>query len=111
MNWYVTKLIFRIVSGDGNHPAQFDEQLRLICADTEQTAFEKANRIGTELQDSFSNAQKQMVKWHFVDVTEINPINGLTDGTELHYQIHEAPDADLYIAWAHHRSALLTIKN
>ncbi|RYF49612.1 MAG: type I methionyl aminopeptidase [Cytophagaceae bacterium] len=25
--------------------------------------------------------------------------------------LHEAPDADLYIAWAHHRSALLTVKN
>ena len=111
MNWYVTKLIFRIISGDGNHPAQFDEQLRLINADSEQTAFKKANLIGAELQDSFSKAQKQMVKWQFVDVTEVNAISSLTDGAELHYQIHEAPDADLYIAWAHHRSALLTVKN
>ncbi|RCH56712.1 DUF4288 domain-containing protein [Mucilaginibacter hurinus] len=109
MNWYVTKLVFRIVSGDGNHPAQFDEQLRLINADTEKNAFEKANKIGREVQDSFSNAQKQTVKWQFVDVTEINRLHDLTDGTELHYQIHEAPDAELYIAWAHHRSALLTV--
>lgn len=111
MNWYVTKLIFRIISGDGNHPAQFDEQLRLIKADNEQAAFKKASSIGIDIQDSFTNAQKQMVRWQFVDVTEVNPINGLTDGAELHYQIHEAPDADLYIAWAHHKSALLAINN
>ncbi len=111
MNWYVTKLIFRIISGDGKHAPQFDEQLRLINADTEKSAFEKAQKIGADVQESFSKAQKQLVKWLFVDVTEVNPINGLTDGTELHYQIHEAKDADLYIAWAHHRSALLTVNN
>ncbi|RZA00069.1 MAG: DUF4288 domain-containing protein [Sphingobacteriaceae bacterium] len=110
MNWYVTKLIFRIISGDGQHPAQFDEQLRLINADSEHTAFEKAKKIGLDIQETFNRAQKQVVKWLFVDVTEINPLNGLSDGTELHYQIHEAKDADLYIAWAHHKSALLTIK-
>ncbi|GAA4340016.1 hypothetical protein GCM10023149_51110 [Mucilaginibacter gynuensis] len=111
MNWYVTKLIFRIISGDGNHPAQFDEQLRLINAENDLKAFEKANKIGAELQDSFTQAQKQAVQWQFVDVTEVNQLNGLTDGTELHYQIHEAKDADLYIAWAHHKAALLTVKN
>jgi hypothetical protein len=111
MNWYVTKLIFRILSGDGNHPAQFDEQLRLVQADDEKSAFDKATSIGLGIQDSFKEAQKQTVRWEFVDVTEVNIINQLADGTELHYQIHEAPDADLYIAWAHHRSALLTINN
>ena len=32
MNWYLSKLVFRIVCGDGQHRAQFDEQLRLIAA-------------------------------------------------------------------------------
>ncbi|RYY10197.1 MAG: DUF4288 domain-containing protein, partial [Chitinophagaceae bacterium] len=27
MNWYLAKLIFRIVCGQGNHTPQFDEQL------------------------------------------------------------------------------------
>ena len=46
MNWYVAKIVFRIMSGDGNHHAQFDEQLRLISADDELQAFEKATAIG-----------------------------------------------------------------
>ena len=111
MNWYVAKIVFRIVSGDGNHHAQFDEQLRLISAGNEYEAFEKANRIGLMGQDSFMNNQSEPVRWEFIDVAEINSIGELTDGAELYYQIHEAPDADLYVAWAHHKSALLGVRN
>jgi hypothetical protein len=107
MNWYVAKLVFRVISGDGDHQAQFDEQLRLISADDEKNAFEKASTIGKNNQDSFLNNQKQTVKWQFIDVAEVSRINELQDGAELYYQIHEAPDADLYIAWAHHKSALI----
>ena len=111
MNWYVAKIVFRIVSGDGSHNAQFDEQLRLISADDECEAFEKAYKIGCKNQDSFTNNRNEPVKWEFIDVAELNTLNELADGTELYYQIHEAPDADLYVAWAHHRSSLLTAKN
>jgi hypothetical protein len=55
--------------------------------------------------------QKQTVKWQFIDVAELNVLTGLADGTELYYNIHEATDPDLYIAWAHHKSALLGVKN
>jgi len=51
------------------------------------------------------------VQWQFIDVAELNPINELKDGTELYYNIHETSDADLYIAWAHHKAALLGMKN
>ncbi|XHR95736.1 DUF4288 domain-containing protein [Mucilaginibacter sp. UC70_90] len=111
MNWYVAKLVFRVISGDGDHQAQFDEQLRLISADNELVAYEKANRIGQPNQDSFKNIEKQTVKWQFIDVAELNQLGELTDGAELYYNIHETPDADLYIAWAHHKSALLGIRN
>ena len=111
MNWYVAKIVFRIISGDGNHNAQFDEQLRLISADSDKQAFEKATRLGQICQDSFMNNKKQPVRWEFIDVAEINQLNELADGTELYYQIHEAPNAGLYIAWAHHKSALLGAGN
>ncbi|MEP7129294.1 MAG: DUF4288 domain-containing protein, partial [Chitinophagales bacterium] len=29
MNWYLAKIVFRIICGDGLHQPQFDEQLRL----------------------------------------------------------------------------------
>jgi hypothetical protein len=111
MNWYVAKLVFRVISGDGDHQAQFDEQLRLIKAETELNAFEKANQIGHANQDSFKNIEKQTVKWQFIDVAELNRISEPADGTELYYNIHETPDAELYIAWAHHKAALLGVRN
>ena len=33
MKWYLAKLIYRIICGDGTHTPQFDEQLRLIHAE------------------------------------------------------------------------------
>lgn len=111
MSWYVAKLVFRVISGTGDHNAQFDEQLRLINADNELQAFEKASIIGHSNQDSFVNVQKQTVKWQFIDVAELNALSDLGDGTELYYNIHEAQDPDLYIAWAHHKSALLGVRN
>jgi hypothetical protein len=110
MNWYVAKIVFRIVSGNGNHHAQFDEQLRLVSAETEYEAFEKAYSLGQSSQESFKNNQSETVKWQFIDVAELNPISELRDGAELYYQIHEAPNADLYEAWAHHKSSLLSVK-
>ncbi|EHQ28403.1 DUF4288 domain-containing protein [Mucilaginibacter paludis] len=107
MSWYVAKIIFQIVSGEGNHQPQFDEQLRLVKADDEKQALEKACDLGRKNQDRFVNSQQQTVQWHFIDVAELNKLSELADGTELYYNIHEEPDADLYIKWAHHKSALL----
>ena len=45
MSWYLTKNVYRIICGQGNHTAQFDEQLRLIEADSSQEAFEKATEL------------------------------------------------------------------
>jgi hypothetical protein len=108
MNWYVAKIIFRIVSGEGNHQPQFDEQLRLVSASDEKQALEKACNMGRQNQDQFQNSNKQTVQWQFVDVVELNPVNNLQDGAELYYNIHETPDPELYIKWAHHKSALLS---
>jgi len=42
MNWYLAKMVFRIICGDGNHTAQFDEQLRLVSGNSLEEAFHKA---------------------------------------------------------------------
>ena len=46
MNWYLAKIVYRIICGNGDHAAQFDEQLRLICATNKEDAFHKAQRTG-----------------------------------------------------------------
>jgi len=110
MNWYTVKIIFRIVSGNGDHTAQFDEQLRLIEAASEQAAFEKATATGNNEQSDFLNERKETVRWEFIAVTEINQLCSLADGTELHYKIQETADAASYIETAKQRSALLTCR-
>ena len=46
MNWYIAKLVFRIVCGEGQHTPQFDEQLWLIAAHSQQEALQKAKLNG-----------------------------------------------------------------
>jgi len=58
MSWYLTKIVYRIICGQGNHAPQFDEQLRLIEADNAQEAFEKSSELGRKEEDNFYNEEK-----------------------------------------------------
>ena len=97
MNWFIAKIVFRIISGDGNHMPQFDEQLRLINADNEDEAFEKAQQIGREEEDSFMNQKNQLVKWSFINIPELNKLPSLTDGVEVYSKVNEYDNAKRFI--------------
>jgi hypothetical protein len=105
MNWYLAKLIFRIISGDGEHQPQFDEQLRLLSADNWQQAIEKAEALGKQGQDSFLNSKQQNVKWEFINVAELSAVGKLMDGLELHYRIAEPQNVEQYIETVHAKAA------
>jgi hypothetical protein len=96
MNWYLSKIIFRIICGEGNHTPQFDEQLRLIAACDEEEALQKAIDIGEKEQDSFYNHEQQLVQWKFINVAELYRFSGLLDGAEMYSRIHETDDPDGY---------------
>ncbi len=96
MNWYLTKIIYRIICGDGNHTAQFDEQLRLISAEDDLHAFIKARQLGHREEDSFLNNNRKPVLWKFIDVAEIHLLSDLNDGAEVYSRIKEEDDADVY---------------
>ncbi len=96
MNWYLTKLVFRIICGAGEHTAQFDEQLRLVMAEDKFHAFHKAQRMGHQEQDAFFNCKEKLVQWKFIDVCEIHTLHELTDGAEIYSRIKEEEDADIY---------------
>lgn len=97
MNWFLAKLVFRIFCGNGNHAAQFEEQLRLICADDELHAFHKARLIGEGDHTRESTGIAIDVKWKFIDVTELNCLEKFTDGAEVYSIIKEEANPDLYI--------------
>ncbi|HEV9036949.1 MAG TPA: DUF4288 domain-containing protein [Puia sp.] len=102
MNWYLSKIIFRIICGEGHHTPQFDEQLRLISAHDAEEAFEKAMSIGHREQDRFYNHEQQLVQWKFVNVAELYLLSGLLDGAEMYSRIQETDDAEAYIDHANH---------
>lgn len=105
MNWYITKIVFNIASETNAN--QFDEQLRLVAAETKEEAFLKARTIGLREEDIFYNDNLKKVKWEFVNVAEIIPINKLEDGTELYSRIHETDEATSYIHFVHKKAIAL----
>jgi hypothetical protein len=105
MNWFLAKIVYRIVCGDGDHTAQFDEQLRLIEAADEKSAFAKATAIGAQEQEMFMNQQRKLVQWQFVNVCELYKISALIDGAELYSRIHETENAHLYMDLVNKKAA------
>lgn len=97
MNWFIAKLIYQIICGEGKHTPQFDEQIRLIAADDAQSAFEKAYAMGMAEQETFPNQKKKLVQWKFINVEELYELNEMIDGAELFSRIHEPASADWFI--------------
>ena len=105
MNWYLSKLVFKIICGQGQHRPQFDEQLRLIEATDEQEAYAKAIALGMQEQESFYNQQQKLVQWSFVNLAELYKLSGLLDGAELYSRIEETDNPDLYIELTNRKAA------
>ncbi len=97
MNWFLAKLVFRIICGDGHHTPQFNEQLRLIYAEDELHAFHKARLLGEGDCLKDTNNITADVKWKFIDVVELHLLIENTDGAEIYSVINEEADANLYI--------------
>ena len=96
MNWYLSKIVFRILCGDGLHTAQYEEQLRLIAAFDKEEAFTKAQQIGRQEQESFFNEKQQLIRWQFINVSEIYPLYKMMDGAEIYSRTTEEESAELY---------------
>ena len=104
MKCYLSKIVFRIICGDGDHTPQFDEQLRLIAAGDEEEAFHKAVKMGENEEDRFYNHKQQLVQWKFVNVSELYRLSELIDGAELYSRINEVDDAEAYTNFVHRRA-------
>ena len=111
MNWFLAKIVFRIICGDGNHKAQFDEQLRLIKADSKELAFEKARSLGENEEDTFMNVHQKLIRWKFINVSDLYRISELIDGAEMYSRIEEKDDGDGYANIIHKKAEHLQLFN
>ena len=97
MNWYLVKLVYRIIFKDSRCGSEFDEQIRLLYAEDNLHAFQKARLIGDRESCSQSNTKESLVQWKFIDVTEIHKLDTVIDGAEMYSHISAQENADTYI--------------
>lgn len=107
MKWYLAKIVYRIICGEGNHTPQFDEQLRLVYAEDDMHAFQKARLIGDSEEDNFLNNNQKPVHWKFMDVSELHPLDDLIDGAEIYSKICEEEDGIGYVMQIKNRAKYL----
>ena len=103
MKWYLAKLVYRIICANGDHRSQFDEQLRLVYAEDNLHAFHKARMIG----ETENGELIQVVKWRFIDVSELHLLSELSDGAELYSKVMEEEEPERYTQNIQKRAAQL----
>lgn len=112
MNWYTAKIIYNISIDNGQHKTQFDEQLRLIEAQTASDAFLKAKLLGKQGEYVFTNEQEQLVQWKMIDVSDVVFVgNKLEHGLEVYTSTHEESNADDYIDFVRQRARIIQAEN
>ena len=104
MNWYLVKIIFRIICGNGEHTAQFEEQLRLVSATAAKEAVAKANALALKEEESFLNHAQQLVQWKLIAVTDVYPFETGIDGAAIFSRICEEENPAFFIQSAKLRS-------
>ncbi len=107
MNWYVAKLVYRIIYGDGISDSQFSEQLRLVKAVDEVHAFTKAQQIGHREEQGLYSENSPLIQWRFIDVCELMLLSELADGAEIVSTICMADNPDHYLKTVRRRSSQL----
>lgn len=98
MNWYIAKIVYQILVSNEKEAAQFEEQLRLIQADSRQEALEKAMNLGEQEESLFYNYRDEPVFWKFLDVPELHAVRELDDGLQLYSHLEQPEYADAYMA-------------
>jgi hypothetical protein len=111
MNYYIGKIIFRITANNSENKGQFDEQLRLIVAESHEEAFLKARMIGLSEEDSFLNDKNNLVKWEFINVAELIPVKNLEDGVELYSRIYEMEEEGAHVNFVHQKAITLRLNS
>jgi len=107
MNWFLAKIIYRIIVGDKDLPAQFEEQLRLISAVDQAGAVAKATALGIKEAFGFFDDGQQLVAWKFIAVSEVVSISEFTDGAEVNSILHEILHPASYLSLVQDKAARL----
>lgn len=111
MNWYIAKIVFGISAENTLHKPQFDEQIRLVLAESMEEALLKARIIGIGEEESFINNKNNVVKWEFINVAELTLLEKLEDGVELTSRIYELEEAAEHVHYVHQKAITLRLNS
>ncbi len=93
MQAYTSQIIYRIRC-EGVISEQYEEQWRIIFADNEREALDKAKEVAREEEATFVDRHGRTVSWQLVAVKSLQPIE-LKHGTLLFSSVKEVePIAD-----------------
>jgi hypothetical protein len=107
MNWFLAKLIYEVRFEDSDKCAQFDEQLRLVLADSWGSAIVKAREIGLQVEKESCLLNVIRMRWTFLNVSGLIHINEAVDGVELYGKLHEANDPEAFRKEIHRKAGVL----
>lgn len=85
-SWYTARI--RFVSHTDNRvttDALWEDSLRLVYAESEVDARQRAEDIGKNAQHEYKNESGEVVSWHYVSVLEVFDLceSELVEGTEV----------------------------
>jgi hypothetical protein len=111
MKWYVAKIVMQCkVDGKDSIPCTFDEQVRVIQAPDNKTAYLKSLKLGKEEEREYKNSEGKLVRWVFCGLSDLEEIldEKIEDGTEITSTLYESDQIlelvrkkeDLTIFWA-----------
>jgi Domain of unknown function (DUF4288) len=106
MSWFIAKIVFNLVTAHA--PSKFEEQLRLIEADSCEEAFFKAKAIGINEEGTLVEGDNQ-IKWEYVDIADLFPLHSLGNGSEICSQTRETDAAHDYIRHVHERGMAIRL--
>jgi hypothetical protein len=103
--------MFNINIDNGNNASQFDEQVRVIESQNLEDAFYKARAIGKREEETFLNADNQLVNWEFIDVAEVYPLENVKDGDQIYSSTRKIKDTTSFISYIRQKSMEIQAKN
>ncbi|RDC55684.1 DUF4288 domain-containing protein [Pedobacter chinensis] len=108
MKWFAINLIYQVISGEGKHSPQFNEQTRLIKAADSFNAIRKAQQNAGKFNLPIKNSAGDLVVWKFVAIGGILAVDEPADGVEVNSKIIEPESSKTYLAKLKHRNKSLT---
>jgi len=111
MKWFSVNCIYRVVCGEGKLSPQFNEQIRLLQANSRLEALEKINQNANKYNLPFKNCNGEQVNWEFLGIGSLIEITKPEDGVEVAAKILEPKSVERYLENLAHRTRLLTEYN